>query len=451
MLHKTIICLFFFFITTIAFSQSTGGHQQKVLLNESNAILNVWPPQVTPLCTQAYKIVIVGSSTAFGTGATPIDSSWARKFRFYLLEQNSAIQVINIATLGLTSWDVSPTGTVVPAPFTVDPNRNITKALSFNPNAIILNLPSNDVARGIPTVNIHQNFMNIVAAATAQNVPVWVTTTQPRNGLSPAEGILQAQLRDWINLTYGNKSVDFWTDIANTDNTINTFYSSGDGVHLNNEGHHVLFTRMVEEKIWDTICRRNDIPPIARAGNDTTITTNSLPIILNGSSSTDADGNITEYNWVKLPNSPSGGTLANANSAMATASSFSGGQYKYQLTVTDNIGISSKDTLLVNVTSVVLALDNEDAQSDFARESKYLTIFPNPTSDFINVKIPKVFSKDYNITLSNSLGNIVFKKSVAKNNGSNIEVINIKQLASGMYILQFLSKEKKIIRKIIKF
>jgi lysophospholipase L1-like esterase len=453
MLHKITTCLLFSFITTIAFSQSkgsTGMLQQKVLPYEPNLILGVWPPQVTPLCTRVYKIVVVGSSTAYGTGATPIDSSWARKFRFYLLVQNSAIQVINIATLGLTSWDVSPTGTVVPPPFTVDIDRNITKALSFNPDAIILNLPSNDVARGISTANIHQNFMNIVGAATAQNVPVWVTTTQPRNGLSPAEGVLQAELRDWINLTYGNKSVDFWTDIANPDNTINTFYSAGDGVHLNNEGHHVLFTRMVEEKIWDTICRRNDMPPVARAGNDTAIATTSLPIILNGSFSTDPDGSITAYNWMKISGSPNGGTLTNANSALATASSFSVGVYKYQLTVTDNIGISSKDTMIVNV-STVLALDDLDNPASSTRENKYLKIFPNPASDFINIKIPKVFSNDYSITLSNSLGSIVFRKFVVKNNGNNIEVIDIKELASGMYILQFLSKEKKIIHKIIKF
>jgi hypothetical protein len=103
------------------------------------------------------------------------------------------------------------------------------------------------------------------------------------------------------------------------------------------------------------------------------------------------------------------------------------------------------------VTSVVLALDNQDNPADLARESKYLKVFPNPASNIINIKIPKVFSTDYSITLSNSLGSIVFKKYVVKNNGSNIEVIDIKQLASGMYILQFFSKEKKIIHKIIKF
>ncbi len=310
-----------------------------------------WPPQVTPLCNRAYKIVIVGSSTAYGTGANPIDSSWAKKFTSYLLLQNPQIQVINIATPGLTSYDVSATGTIIPAPFSVDTMRNITKALSLNPDAIILNLPSNDVARGIPTNNIHQNFINITTLANNQNIPVWVSTTQPRDGLSPSENILQMDLRDWINTTYGNKAVDFWTGIANADGTINSFYSAGDGVHLNNYGHHILFTRMAAEKIGDTICIRNNIPanilPIANAGADINITLPINTAALTGSG-TDADGTIASYNWVKI-SGPATGTLANATAATATASGLLQGIYAYQLTLTDNVGGIAKDTVLVTV------------------------------------------------------------------------------------------------------
>ncbi len=314
-----------------------------------------WPPQVTPLCNRVYKIVVIGSSTAFGTGANPIDSSWVRKFRSYLLIQNSQIQVINIATLGLTSYDVSATGTIVPAPFSVDTMRNITRALSLNPDAIILNLPSNDVARGIPTNTIHQNLINITTLANNQNVPVWVSTTQPRNGLSPAENILQMNLRDWINSTYGNKAVDFWTSIANADGTINPFYGSGDGVHLNNYGHHVLFTRIVEEKIWDTICLRNNTPanilPIANAGADISITLPINTTALSGSG-TDADGTIASYNWIKI-SGPTTGTLTNTTSATATASGLLQGVYAYQLTVTDNAGGTAKDTVQVTVNPAI--------------------------------------------------------------------------------------------------
>ncbi len=313
-----------------------------------------WPPQVAPACGKAYKVVIVGSSTAYGTGANPIDSSWVKKFTAFLLFQNSQIQVVNLATPGLTSYDVSATGTSVPAPFSVDTMRNITKALSLNPDAIIVNLPSNDVARGIPTNTIHQNFENITMLADNQNVPIWVSTSQPRDGLSPAENILQMNLRDWINTRYGNKAVDFWSSVANADGTINSFYSAGDGVHLNNYGHHLLFTRIIQEKIWDTICNRTATVnklPTANAGADMSITLPVNSAALAGSGA-DMDGTIISYIWTKLTG-PSAYTISGANTANATAGGLVQGVYSFQLTVTDNAGAIARDTMLLTVNAAV--------------------------------------------------------------------------------------------------
>jgi lysophospholipase L1-like esterase len=323
-----------------------------VLITVNSLITTNWPPQVTPLCNRPYKIVVVGSSTAYGTGANPIDSSWVRKFNAYLFIQNTQVQIINIATLGLTSWDVSPTGTIVPFPFTVDTLRNITRALSYNPDAVILNLPSNDVARGIPTDSIHNNYNRIAATANARNVPLWVTTTQPRDGLSPAEKILQMELRDWINTSYGNKSVDFWSTVANPDGTINTLYSAGDGVHLNNYGHHVLFTRIVEEKIWDTICKRKNLPPIAKAGNDTSLTATPYVVTLNGAASFDPEGSLLTFAW-RIINS-SNGSIALSNTVNPVFSTTVPGSYVIELKCTDNLGLVGMDslTLLVNVSNL---------------------------------------------------------------------------------------------------
>ena len=326
----------------------TGKDTLAVTVN--NFIPTNWPAQVTPLCNKPYTIVVVGSSTAFGTGASPIDSSWVRKFKSYLLVQNQQIQIINIATLGLSSWDVSPTGTVTPFPFTVDTLRNITKALSYLPDAIILNLPSNDVAKGIPTDSIHNNYNRIAAAAAAQQVPLWVTTTQGRDGISPAERQLQINLRDWINATYGNKAVDFWNTVTNADGTINAFYGAGDGVHLNNYGHHVLFTRIIEEKIWDTICIRNNIAPQAKAGNDTTIFAINASLTLNGLSSSDADGSIVGYSWRVTNNGNA--TISNANTAQPLFSTAASGIYRVELKVTDNIGAIGVDTIVVQIATL---------------------------------------------------------------------------------------------------
>ena len=104
-------------------------------------------------CGSVFKIVVLGSSTAFGTGAVPIDSSFVNKYKNYVLGKNPLHTIINLATLSLTTYHVlCPTGYVPPPnrPFPVDTNRNITKALSHHPDAIIINLPSNDIALGIP-------------------------------------------------------------------------------------------------------------------------------------------------------------------------------------------------------------------------------------------------------------------------------------------------------------
>jgi lysophospholipase L1-like esterase len=328
----------------------TGKDSVSVTLN--SLLTTSWPAQVTPLCSQPFKVVVVGSSTAFGTGADPIDSSWVRKFTKYLSVQNPLIQVINISTLGLTSWDVSPSGTIVPSGYIIDTLRNITKALSYNPDVIILNLPSNDIARGITTNDIHTNYLRITALCDNANVPIWVTTTQPRDRLSPAERILLMQLRDWINTTYGNKSVDFWSTVANADGIIDSVYSAGDGVHLNNYGHHVLFTRIVAEKVWDTVCKRKNLAPIAKAGNDTTISTEPFTFNLNANNSFDPDGTIIGFSWRIVGNSS--GSLSAANSANALFSTPVTGIYLIELSVTDNLGKVGLDSIsiLVNTNNI---------------------------------------------------------------------------------------------------
>src|SRR5699024_5783878 len=67
--------------------------------------------------------------------------------------------------------------------------------------------------------------------------------------------------------------------------------------------------------------------PAANAGGDITITLPVNTAALNGSG-TDPDGSVTGYAWVKIAG-PASGTLANANSASATASGLVAGTYTY--------------------------------------------------------------------------------------------------------------------------
>lgn len=310
-----------------------------------------WPPVYTALCNDPYKIVILGSSTAYGTGASPIDSSWARKFAKYVSLQNPAASVVNLGQPGYNSYHVLPTGFVPPSsrPFPVDTTHNITKALSLNPKAIIVNLPSNDIAFGVPVAEVKSNFELILAKADSAKVPVWFTTTQPRNNLSTTEKQLQVELKNWILQRFGNKAIDFYTDIADAKDSIVLLYSAGDGVHVNNAGHHLFFRKVVEEKIWDSICLRKNAAPVAVAGADINITGTSANVALNGGASYDPEGSALTYQWNII--SGTGGALNNSTIVNPVFTSNTTGQYSIVLAVTDNNQLTGTDTLLVTITA----------------------------------------------------------------------------------------------------
>jgi hypothetical protein len=92
----------------------------------------------------------------------------------------------------------------------------------------------------------------MVAACLASNVPVWIATTQPRN-LSGAGRTNLINVKEWIISTFPDRYLDFWTTIANANGTINATYNSGDGVHLNNAGHQVLYNRVVASRLYELI------------------------------------------------------------------------------------------------------------------------------------------------------------------------------------------------------
>lgn len=187
--------------------------------------------------------VILGSSTAAGVGAGVYDSSWVGR-SFAYLRKNVRFKgdsIINLARSGYTTNDIMPSG---------DKNRNITKALSFKPYAVIVNMPSNDIAKGGTVESQMKNFAAIAELARQQKVVLWVTTSQPRN-LDEAGRKKLIELKDQIVNTYGKQAIDFWTDIANANGTINSMYNAGDGIHINSDGHRIFFTRVVAKKVFE--------------------------------------------------------------------------------------------------------------------------------------------------------------------------------------------------------
>jgi hypothetical protein len=147
--------------------------------------------------------------------------------------------------------NVLPTGTVIPQQLsvTIDTSRNITRALSFRPKVVLVNMPSNDASYGVPVADQLDNFQRIMDTATFGGASAWITTTQPRKFNDTLKVQLQKTVRDSIVCVYSNKAIDFWKDFANSDGTIKKIYDSGDATHMNDRGHALLFKRILASGI----------------------------------------------------------------------------------------------------------------------------------------------------------------------------------------------------------
>jgi hypothetical protein len=88
--------------------------------------------------------------------------------------------------------------------------------------------------------------------------------------------------------------------------------------------------------------------PGAHAGTDQTITLPVDTAILDGSSSTDPDNNITSYVWTKI-SGPASFTIINGTTATSVVRNLVAGIYQFELKITDAGGLFSKDTIQVTV------------------------------------------------------------------------------------------------------
>ncbi len=216
---------------------------------------------------QSYHIVVLGSSTAAGSGPSSPDSTWVNRYRRHLQAIHPGNLLTNLAVGGFTTYRIMPTGyTPPPGRPTPDVTHNITQALSLNPDAIVINMPSNDVSSGFTVAEQLHNFDTIIDLAALAGVPVWITTTQPKNYTNPQSILKQIEVRDSIYARYGSKAIDFWTTIAAPNGWIDSLYDSGDGTHLNNAAHGILCNRVIGASIPDSLFTPSPFVDIAAQG-----------------------------------------------------------------------------------------------------------------------------------------------------------------------------------------
>ncbi len=201
-------------------------------------VSNSYPSTPPP----ASKWVIMGSSTAAGTGASTSAKSWAELLQAGITANN--LQVVNLAKGGATTYGglatSSPPVAGRPSP---DPAVNVTAALAQAPKALLLSYPTNDTANNYSVTETVTNLLAIRAAATAANVKVIVLSTQPRD-LSPAQLAQLVDIDTQMSAAVGACFVAVRFDLAGLDSKLNSSYDSGDGIHPNDTGHTLIHQRV---------------------------------------------------------------------------------------------------------------------------------------------------------------------------------------------------------------
>ena len=188
-------------------------------------------------------IAVIGSSTAAGTGATPIADSWVNLLKAYYQNLQLIDTIFNIADggsvtyIGLPTWD-SVGGSGIPKPDTL---YNVTKALSYIPDVVLVAYASNDVVAGYTLQQTMTNLRIIYQEVINAGKIAYVATTQPRGGILTTQKALLKLERDSILAEFPANSMDFYTPLVAADSlSLNPIYAF-DSTHPNNAGHQLLF------------------------------------------------------------------------------------------------------------------------------------------------------------------------------------------------------------------
>lgn len=226
----------------------------------STLILTAQEDKSACVKSRKFHLVILGSSTAAGTGPTSKDSAWVNRYRRYVQGINPKNRVTNLAIGGTTTYHIMPDSNQAPSnrPKT-NPNNNISQALRLNADAIVVNMPSNDGSKGYSITETMNNFRVIKQKADSANIPIWICTTQPKTTSNTVLIQTQVYTRDSIIAAFAPQVIDFWTTIASSANIIEPKYNSGDNTHLNNAAHKLLFERVKAIQILESIYKPRPI------------------------------------------------------------------------------------------------------------------------------------------------------------------------------------------------
>ena len=380
---------------------------------------------------QNKRLSIIGSSTSACTGPSSFATCYVGRLDAYYDGIGQPIDIFQLAVGGYTVYKGMPTSYIGPSPnLQPDPNNNITRALSFNPDVVLVNYPSN----GYDTLRIDsvmRCFRTIRDSANAQGKTCYITTTQPRHAFpfnTMAARQKLKELRDSIMTQFGYFAIDFWNDLADPATyAILPAYDSGDGIHLNDAGHNILFQRVRDKNIFAVQLPVKLKSFAARPQQEQVNISWSVLDELSGTRyevQRSADGIAFEAIHTTISGSASATRTYQAADNTATA-----GVYYYRLKVTENA-----KTFFSQVVKLFTGKNKVSLKS----------FSVDPASKKLVLKVQAAESMRMQFNVVNSAGVIVHKTTQVLQPGENRLTFNLNHLAVGAYWTECIADDQPV-------
>lgn len=285
--------------------------------------------------------------------------------------------------------------------------------------------------KGIIVCNVPIPKKQIVNAGTDQLVNEGATVTL--NGFAssdPNGNILSYKWTAPPGITLSSTTVANPTFIApqvNTDSNYTFSLVVNDGTIDSPIDQVVITVKNINKK------------PIAKAGLDQSANEGAT-ITLDGSASSDPDGNPLTYKWIAPPFI----TLSSTTDAKPT---FLVPEVKkdsilsFYLTVNDGMEYSVPDTVLIKVMNVIKVGNTEISSTVFK-------VYPNPTSGIIILELNQNTGKKTEVSVLNLIGAEVLRKELTNVDNCMIDLSN---QVSGIYLLKvFIDNQQYIVKLVIR-
>lgn len=183
--------------------------------------------------------VVMGSSSAVGAGASTFGNSWVGLLQTDELAED--VRFHNIARGGYATYQsLSSSCVVAPSRRQPDPEHNIDLALSLGADLVILSFPSNDAALGYAASETAANILLLRQQLADKNAALLVLSSQPRNMEKDKQALLK-EMNALLAPVLTDCFVDVYDALVGPDGGLSPQYDAGDGVHLNDIGHALVF------------------------------------------------------------------------------------------------------------------------------------------------------------------------------------------------------------------